>query len=627
MSLPFSEVNPDEIPPLKTPGAVPGIASKSDAKPGLFRLSIRFKLTFPVLIFVSLMTYFLFNTTFRLVRQLAIEKNTSRLLATAEVYAETLKVPLLLNAPQDVKDIMEWMGSRSDVLEVRLEDSSGKVFESIHPEAQIPEVVKDPKFNGVFTVSPDTYAAAVPLMAEERNLGRVVVLFSHLGFDLELKNIFFERLVMAFAMMVLLALLSMGVTWLAIRPIFALQQTVRKILAGNLNARARIRSFDEIEDLGEAFNEMVSRLSSSLDRLRSRTEALEESEEKFRQIVEGASDIIFAFSGEGELMLLNRGFAGHPREEFFRQGFSLFAALNSEDSRKVFEAAMDEVCRRKEPMLNVPLTCVNAQTEEEIFYLLSLTPLFDHDGNLKLLQGMMRDVTELRRVEMMKDSLIRDVTHELKTPAAKFQMTVDWLEKELDRQGLKDSFKDLLKILHSNIDRLMNTVSSVMDLSKLESGSVQIDRVIFDLREVLQQVFQDLEPLVRQKGLALEASLGSRPLMVSGDKNMLYRLFSNLIGNSLKFTPRGKIMLRAFLNDGKVRAEVEDTGVGIEPEFLESIFERFVQKTAASLGIGVGLTICRDIARLHEARIWAESEGLGKGAIIKLEFLPQHLTN
>ncbi len=595
--------------------------SRADAKPSArrFRLSIRLKLTLPVLFFVSLMTYLLFNTTFHLVRQLAIEKNTSRLMATAEVYAETLKVPMQLNAPQDVKEIMEWMASRPDVLEVRLEDASGKVVQSVHPAAQFPKSVQNPRFAGVYTLSPDTYAAAVPLVANGKPLGRVLVMFSHLGFDLELKNIFLERLVMAFAMIVLLALLTMGITWLAIRPLFSLKQTARKILGGNMQARANIRSFDEIEDLGDAFNEMVNRLSASLDRLRSRTEALEESEEKYRQIVEGASDIIFAFAGDGELLLLNRGFSGQPREEFFRQGFPLFISLNAEDSQKKFEMAVDEVCRKKEPLLNFSLTHRHAHTGDEISYLLNLAPVLDHDGNLKLLQGMMRDVTELRRVERMKDSLIRDVTHELKTPAAKFQMTVDWLEKEMDRQGIKDQFKDLLKILHNNIDRLMDTIMSVMDLSKLESGSVQIDRVDFDLRDVLQQVHQDLQPLVAQKGLELEASFGSRPLKVSGDKKMLYRLFSNLVGNSMKFTPQGKIMIRAFMNEGKVHAEVEDTGIGLEEEFLDSVFDRFVQKTASSLGIGVGLTICRDIARLHEGRIWAESEGLDKGAIIKVE--------
>ena len=584
-----------------------------------FRMSIRFKLTLPVIIFVSLMVYMLFNTTFRLVRQLAVEKNTSRLLATAEVYAETLKVPLLVGNQSDVREIMAWMASRQDVLEVRLEDSRGRLIHSINPKVEFPLAVENNQFSGVYTISPDVYAAAVPLKADDKNLGRVLVLFSHLGFDVELKNIFIERLIMFFVMMLFLALLTMGITWLAIRPLLVLKQTVEKILGGDLSARAKIRSFDEIEDLGEAFNEMLARLGTSLDRLRMRTEALEESEEKYRQIIENASDIIFTVSAEGELLLLNRGFSGYPREEFFRQGFVLFSLLNKDVSRKQFEDALIEVCRTRRPVINLTLTHLHCQTQEEVFYLLNLTPVLDHEGNLKLLQGVMRDITELRRVEMMKDSLIRDVAHELKTPVAKFQMTTGVLDKELERLQIKGQFQGLLKIMNNNIDRLMHTITSIMDLSKLESGNVQIERVTFDLREVLQQVAQDMEPMIREKGLNFEFSSGPEPLKITGDKHMLYRLFTNLVSNSLKFTQQGQIGIRAFRHEGMIRVEVWDTGMGIEADFLEKIFDRFVQKTASSLGIGVGLTICRDIANLHQGKIWAESKGLDQGAIIKVE--------
>ncbi len=410
------------------------LPSKREETQGVFpafRMSMRLKLTLPVIIFVSLMGYMLIQTTFQLVRQLAVEKNTSRLLAMTEVYAETIKVPLQLGVTNDVKEVMGWMASRPDVFEVRLEDARGRLVHSINPEVEFPLTVQNSRFSGIFMITPDLYAAAVPLIADGNRLGRVMVIYSHLGFDHELKDIFIERLMLFFLMMLGLALLTMGITWLAIRPIFILKRTVEKILAGDLNARAKIRSFDEIEDLGEAFNEMVARTSTSLDRLRMRTEALEESEEKYRQIVESASDIIFTVSAEGELVLLNRGFSGYPREEFFRQGFVLFSLLNKEDSRKHFEDALIEVCRTKHPVLNLALTHRHCQTQEEVFYLLNLTPVTDHDGHLKLLQGVMRDVTELRRVEMMKDSLIRDVTHELKTPVAKFQMTTTVLEKEL----------------------------------------------------------------------------------------------------------------------------------------------------------------------------------------------------
>jgi two-component system CheB/CheR fusion protein len=159
-----------------------------------------------------------------------------------------------------------------------------------------------------------------------------------------------------------------------------------------------------------------------------------------------------------------------------------------------------------------------------------------------------------------------------------------------------------------------------MDLSRLESGMAQIKKEQLELNELLRQVFRDMYSLCSAKGLVLECKLSGEPLLIDGDKDMLYRLFVNLIGNSIKFTSKGRVTISSSVAGGKKRAEVSDTGIGISQEDLDTIFDRFVQKTPSSQGIGVGLTISRDIAALHNAKIWAESEGLGKGSVFKVEF-------
>ena len=235
-------------------------------------------------------------------------------------------------------------------------------------------------------------------------------------------------------------------------------------------------------------------------------------------------------------------------------------------------------------------------------------------------QGVMRDVTELRRIELMKESLIRDVAHELKTPTAKFEMAVHWFEKELTLNPELKKYEAIIELLKGNTDRLMRTITSIMDLSKLESGMLEIVKEEIDLNQLLSQVVQDLEPISRKKGLWLLKELSAEPLLIAGDRDMIYRLFVNLINNAIKYTPKGGITVSSYKKDGHVFAQVKDTGIGIEELDLKSIFDRFVQKTASSEGIGVGLTICRDIAVLHKAKIWAESEGLGKGSSFKVKF-------
>ena len=130
----------------------------------------------------------------------------------------------------------------------------------------------------------------------------------------------------------------------------------------------------------------------------------------------------------------------------------------------------------------------------------------------------------------------------------------------------------------------------------------------------------DLEPLIRQKQLSLERKLTSGALPFEADEQMIYRLFSNLIVNAMKFTPTGGISVSSLKMDGKIRVLVSDTGVGIEKDDLKRVFDRFFQKTPATEGMGVGLALVREIAVLHGGEIWAESTGAGKGATFIVEF-------
>lgn len=586
-----------------------------------FRLSLRYKVALPVLILVTMMLFTLFQSTFRFVRDLVLERNERRLMSISEVFRESLKVPLILGNQQVLEATLQWMSERADVLEVRVENDLGEVIGSTNPkQLKLPNPLAVKTFTGAQRISSDRYGTAVRIEVGERVLGRLVIVFSQMSLEVELRQIFIDKMLLAFTMGTILALMTAGVVWVALRPLFKLKRTVQQILAGNLEARADIHSFDEIQDLAEAFNEMVSRLSRSLENLKARTQALEESEEKYRLIVDHASDIIFAMTPEGEIVFLNEGFSGCTREEIQDGGVALFRELHDPVTVEKFDEAVKNVRETKESVINIATTHIHRGLNSEIFYLTNFTPLLDHEGDVKMIQGVMRDVTELRRIELMKESLIRDVAHELKTPTAKFEMAVHWFEREMEQNPEIRKYASVIELLKNNTDRLMRTITSIMDLSKLESGMQKIVKEELDLNQILKQVAHDIEPLAKKKGLVLNSLLSPEPLQIHGDRDMLYRLFVNLVNNAIKYTPKGAITISSRKKEGHAFAEVRDTGIGIEELDLKTIFDRFVQKTAASEGIGVGLTICRDIAALHHAKIWAESDGLGKGAVFKVRF-------
>ncbi|MDD5225658.1 MAG: ATP-binding protein [Candidatus Omnitrophica bacterium] len=593
-----------------------------------WRVPIRYKLSLPVLVLVLGIVFFVLLTTFNVFRDMMVKYKEARLQTIAEIFSETLRIPLEVNDQRSLKAYIRLLAEQGDVDEVRVEGADGKILGSSEPGSEaFPGLFLKQDFFGVKKINPDTYAAVAPIMSGEETLGRLVIIFSKVEFEKELRKIFVEKFFVAFLLVIFATLVIAWITWLVMRPLTLLQKTARNILAGDLDARANIHSRDEIQEVGEAFNKVVSRLVQSFEHLRARSQALEESEEKYRSIVNDVSDIIFSITPEGELMILNRGFSGYTREEILAEGLPLFFLMHAPGEAQKFQEALETIVRTKKPVEHLSTKQFHRLHHAEIYYQTNLTPVVDYEGNLRLIQGVMRDITDLRHVEMMKETLVRDVAHELKTPTAKFIMTTQLLAKQMASNPEKEKLLPMVKMLSDNADRLMRTISSIMDLSKVESGMSEIKKQELDINDVLKLVADDIRPLVEQHHLKLLTRLSPSPLRMLGDPDMLYRVFVNLITNATKFTPDGNITIASSIRGNDIFTEVSDTGIGIEPENLQRIFEAFFQKTPSTLGIGVGLTISKEIVALHEGEIWAESAGAGLGSVFKVVFPSYQLVN
>jgi PAS domain S-box-containing protein len=586
-----------------------------------WRMPIRYKLALPVLVLVLGIVFFVLLTTFNVFRDMMVKYKEARFQTIAEICSESLKIPFAAGDERSLQAYVRLFAEQEDVDEVRVEGVDGKMISTSRAGSEsFPGLFYRQDFFGVEKIGDDTYAAVAPIASGEETLGRLIIIFSKIEFEMELRKLFLEKFFVAFLLVMIVTFVIAGITWLVMRPLTSLQKTARNILAGDLEARANIHSRDEIQEVGEAFNKVVSRLVQSFDHLRMRTQALEESEEKYRSIVNDVSDIIFSITPEGELMILNRGFSGYTREEILAEGLPLFFSMHAPGEALKFQEALEMIVRTKRPVEHLNTQQFHRLHHAEIYYQTNLTPVVDYEGNLRLIQGVMRDITDLRRVEMMKETLVRDVAHELKTPTAKFIMTIQWLETQVAKGPGSEKFLPIIKMLSENADRLMRTISSIMDLSKVESGMSDIHKQELDLNEVLTLVTTDIRPLVEQHHLKLEARLSPTPLKMLGDPDMLYRVFVNLITNAIKFTPDGRITVTSSVKGNDVFAEVADTGIGLEPENLQRIFEAFFQKTPSTVGIGVGLTISKEIVALHEGELWAESDGVGQGSAFKVIF-------
>lgn len=230
----------------------------------------------------------------------------------------------------------------------------------------------------------------------------------------------------------------------------------------------------------------------------------------------------------------------------------------------------------------------------------------------------MQDVTELRRTETVRREFVGNVSHELRTPLASLKALVETLE-----EGALDdppAARDFLAQMHVEVDSLAQLVQELLELSRIESGQETLRPETVRPSGLLEEAARRLRRQAERADVSLSVETVTDLPNVRADPALIERVLINLIHNALKFTPRnGRITLGADLCPEGVCLYVSDTGIGIEPEDAQRIFERFykVDRSRASGGTGLGLAIAKHIVQAHGGRIWAESAGESMGSTFR----------
>lgn len=231
----------------------------------------------------------------------------------------------------------------------------------------------------------------------------------------------------------------------------------------------------------------------------------------------------------------------------------------------------------------------------------------------------MQDLTPLRRVETVRRDFVANVSHELRTPLASLKAMVETLEG-----GAVDdrvAARDFLSRIHQEVDGLSQLVNELLSLSRIESGEERLDAVAVSPYLLLTQSRERMTPLAERAGVALDVAAADDLPAVRADPEQIGRVLTNLVHNALKFTPSGgRVTLGAEAGPDRVTLWVRDSGVGIETDELERVFERFYKadRARASGGTGLGLAIAKHIVQAHGGTIVAASDGPGQGSTFSL---------
>jgi PAS domain S-box-containing protein len=250
--------------------------------------------------------------------------------------------------------------------------------------------------------------------------------------------------------------------------------------------------------------------------------------------------------------------------------------------------------------------------------------------------GVGRDVTELRKIQevlrlraeelenanRVKDEFLATMSHELRTPLTSI---LGW-SRLLDSKQLSEKETErAVHIIQRNAEAQSKLIEDLLDVSRIITGKLRIEFQPVSFASITDSAINSLRPAIDAKQLQLETTIDPAAGPIMGDPARLQQIVTNLLSNSIKFTPNGgKIAIRLERFDSHVRLEVSDTGVGIPPEHLPHIFERFRQVDSSNIrvhgGLGLGLAIVDYLVRQQGGAVSAQSEGTGKGAIFTVEF-------
>ncbi|MBX4197787.1 HAMP domain-containing histidine kinase [Candidatus Parcubacteria bacterium] len=224
----------------------------------------------------------------------------------------------------------------------------------------------------------------------------------------------------------------------------------------------------------------------------------------------------------------------------------------------------------------------------------------------------------LKELDQLKSEFVSLATHQIRAPLTAIKGYISMIH-EGDYGPVSKEVTDALKIVFESTNNLVTIVGDFLDVSRIEQGKMKYDFTEFNIEELVKQVITEYKPNIDRIGLALhyDAPTGKN-FMVNGDRGKIKQIIGNIIDNSIKYTPKGEINVSLSENNAKILIKIADTGVGIPPKTMPLLFQKFTRAKNANeaniLGTGLGLYVAKMMIEAHKGKIWATSEGEGKGS-------------
>jgi NtrC-family two-component system sensor histidine kinase KinB len=399
-----------------------------------------------------------------------------------------------------------------------------------------------------------------------------------------------------------------------LRPIHRLIRSAEEIKSGNLDLVVPVESKDEVGRLSESFNAMAEGLRAIR---RSDQARLVRIQDSTQHTFNSLPDAVAVLDLQGRVEVAT---------ESAKTVFGLKPGIQVQSLPLKWLADLyANVLRHARPLgpEHDGTAIQHFDRGQERFFRPMVVPILDAERQPTGVVMTLKDVTEQRHQDDLKRGVISTVSHQLKTPLTSMRMAIHLLLEE--KVGpLTEKQAELLVAAREDSDRLHDILNNLLDISRIESGRVQMEFHAISPQEMLLEATEPLRIAAKDQGVSLEVELPEDLPQVLADKTRISHVFGNLLSNSLKHTPAGgKITISARAEENGVRFSVADTGRGIPSQYLPRIFEQFfrVPGQGPQAGAGLGLAIVKEIVEAHGGTVSVDSvEGKGSTFSFTLAF-------
>ncbi|WP_026584176.1 ATP-binding protein [Bacillus sp. J33] len=389
-------------------------------------------------------------------------------------------------------------------------------------------------------------------------------------------------------------------------PLRKMKEAAFEVARGKFDTKVPILTNDEIGELATAFNQMGRQLKFNMN-------ALSQEKEQLASILSGMADGVITFNRDGTILITNP-----PAERFLQSWF-----YEQDESNNNTEAVPSQVMELFQLAVNTEKEQIGEISIQGRSWVIIVSPLY----NNKFIRGavaVIRDMTEERKLDKLRNDFIANVSHELRTPISMMQGYSEAIVDDI--AGTDEEKKEMASVIYDESLRMGRLVNELLDLARMEAGHIQLTMEEIEVNSYLQRIVRKFQGLAKDKDISLEYNFQSKGTHIPFDPDRIEQVMTNLIDNAIRHTPEnGVVQVTEQSDERGLFIEVKDSGSGIPEEDLPFVFERFYKadkaRTRGRSGTGLGLAIAKNIIEAHKGHITVQSK-LGQGTTFSI-FIPR----